>query len=95
MATDIWDFVLDRSAMVSDIKRLNDERKEDEKLTNNNIALLSQRLDRIDANQTLITKALMQLSSPQADQFALSSPPSSTQPQAVPQTKTHASFGRT
>jgi predicted negative regulator of RcsB-dependent stress response len=75
MANDSWAFLLSRNAYRSDIDELKTDITKDTELTNGNIALLSQRLDRIDANQTLITKALMQLSSPQADQFTPSITP--------------------
>jgi hypothetical protein len=57
-----WTGFLDCNATRSDIRTLNDNLKKGTELTNNNMASLSQRLDRIDANQALLAKALMQLS---------------------------------
>jgi hypothetical protein len=57
------------------IDEIKTEIKENAERTNGNIVLLNQRLDALATNQASIAKALMQLSSPQADQFALSSPP--------------------
>ena len=57
------------------IDEIKTEIKENAERTNGNIVLLNQRLDALATKQASIAKALMQLSSPQADQFTPSITP--------------------
>jgi hypothetical protein len=82
MADNSWAFLLSRNAYRSDIDELKTDIQQATALTNNNIALLSQQLARVEANQALLAKAIMPSSplqndyllNPQRDEFIASHP---------------------